>query len=184
MKKYLSVFAISFQQEFAYKLNFIMWRVRNVLQIFLTFFLWSTIFSNNSRVVFGYDRESMLTYVFGILVVRALVFSSRVVDVGEEISRGDLANFMLKPIGYFKYWFTRDVSSKALNLFFAVFETGFLFLLLKPPFFLQTNSFFIISFLFSLILATLLFFCIMFLVNLVAFGHPKPVGQCNSCLLE
>lgn len=127
MKKYLELFKISFQQEFVYRLNFIMWRVRNVLQIFLVFFLWDTVFSNSQRVVFGYDRAKILTYVFGLVLVRAFVLSARAVDVGGEVARGDLSNYLLKPISYFKYWLTRDLSSKALNLIFAVFETTALF---------------------------------------------------------
>ncbi len=64
LAKYISIFKISFAQEFAYRLNFIMWRVRNVMQILLLFFLWTTVFSDPARVVFGYDRAKMLTYVF------------------------------------------------------------------------------------------------------------------------
>jgi len=116
MKKYFSVFKISFQQEFVYRLNFIMWRLRNVMQIFLVFFLWDTVFSDPKRVVFGYDREKILTYVFAILIVKAFVLSARAVDVAGDIARGDLTNYLLKPVSYFKYWFTRDISSKSLNL--------------------------------------------------------------------
>ncbi|MCH7730635.1 ABC-2 family transporter protein [Patescibacteria group bacterium] len=171
--KYLSVFKISFQQEFAYRLNFVMWRVRNVMQFFLVFFLWDTVFSDPNRVVFGYDRNKILTYVFGILLLRALVLSARAVDVAGEISRGDLTNYLLKPINYFRYWFTRDVSSKALNLGFAIIEASVLFLLLRPPFFIQTNFPILFGFLLSVILAILLFFSILFLVNMIAFWAPS-----------
>jgi ABC-2 type transport system permease protein len=123
MRKYRQVFKISFQQEFAYRVNFILWRLRNVLQIFLVFFLWDTVFSNPGQQVFGYDRKKILTYVFGLLVVRAFVLSSKVSEIGGEISRGDLSNYLIKPVNYLKYWFTRDIASKGLNLSFALVET-------------------------------------------------------------
>lgn len=173
MKKYLSVFNISFQQEFVYRLNFIMWRVRNVIQVILVFFLWDSVFSNPDRVVFGYNRASILTYVFGILIVRAFVLSARAVDVAGEVSNGDLSNYLVKPIDYFKYWFTRDISSKALNLVFAVFETIFLYLLLKPPFFLQTNPLYLLGFVISVILAMFIFFVILFITSAVPFWMPE-----------
>jgi len=173
MRKYLSVFRISFAQEFAYKLNFILWRVRNVLQIFLVFFLWDTVFSDPGRVVFGYDRAKILTYVFGILIVKALVLSARAVDIPGEISSGDLSNYLLKPIGYFKYWLTRDLSSKALNLSFAVFEFFFLYILLKPPFFVQTNPILIVGFLLFIVIALLIFFTLLFTISLVPFWMPE-----------
>ena len=173
MRKLLSIFKISFAQEFAYRLNFIMWRVRNVLQILLLFFLWTSVFTDTNRVVFGYDRVKILTYVFGILVVRAIVFSARAVDVSGEIANGDLTNLLLKPVSYFKYWLTRDLSSKALNLAFAFVETGILFIFLKPEIYLQTNGLSLLAFVLSLIVAILIFFSILMIVNFVAFWAPE-----------
>jgi len=173
MKKYLSVFKISFQGEFVYKLNFIMWRARNVLQIFLVFFLWDAVFSQPNRVIFGYDRSKILTYVFGLLIVRAFVLSARAVEVAGEISRGDLSNYLLKPVNYFRYWFTRDISSKALNLAFATIEVVVLYYVLKPPFFIQTNPTILLSFLASIILAVFIFFVLLFMTSTVPFWMPE-----------
>jgi len=173
VKKYLQIFKLSFQQEFAYRLNFVMWRVRNILQIILMFFLWSSVFKNPQTEVFGYNQEKILTYVFGILILRAIVFSARAVDVAGEISNGDITNFLLKPISYFKYWATRDIASKVLNLSFSVFEITVLFLILKPPLFLQTNPLSLFAVLVSLILAVILFFCLLFITNISAFWMPE-----------
>jgi ABC-2 type transport system permease protein len=173
MQKYLAVFQISFAQEFVYRMNFIMWRVRNILQIFLLFFLWDAIFADPQRVVFGYDRAKILTYVFGLLFLRSLVLSSRSVDVAGEIARGDLTNYLLKPINYFKYWFTRDLSSKALNLVFAFLEAGLIYVLLKPPFFLQTNFLLLALFFLSAFLAVVIYFLLLFVFSSLPFWFPE-----------
>ena len=173
MKKYFQVFKISFQQEFAYRINFIMWRVRNLLQIFLVFFLWDTVFASPGRVVFGYDRAKILTYIFGLMIVRAFVLSAKAIEVAGEVSRGDLSNYLVKPVDYFKYWLTRDISSKALNLAFAVGEFTLLYLLLKPPFFLQTNPIFLLAFLLSVCLAMLIYFLLLFITSSVPFWMPE-----------
>lgn len=173
MKKYLQIFKLSFQQEFAYRLNFVMWRVRNILQIILLFFLWSSVFKDPQTEVFGYNQEKILTYVFGILILRAIVFSARAVDVAGEISNGDITNFLLKPVSYFKYWATRDIASKVLNLSFSVFEITVLFLILKPSLFLQTNPVALFAVLISLTMAVILFFCLLFITNMSAFWMPE-----------
>ncbi len=173
MNKYWSIFRISFQQEFAYRLNFILWRVRNVFQILLTYFLWSTVFADPGTQIFGYDRAKILTYVFGIMIVRALVFSARAMDVSSDIAQGDLSNYLLKPLSYFKYWFTRDVSSKALNLIFAVVEFAALFVILKPPFFFQGSFLALFAFSISIILAILIYFFLLFLVSSIPFWAPE-----------
>lgn len=173
MKKYLTLFKISFEQEFVYRLNFIMWRVRNVLQIFIVFFLWDTVFSGGNVQLFGYDRSTILTYVFGLILVRAFVLSARAVDVAGEISRGELLNYLVKPLNYFRYWLTRDLSSKALNISFAIVESLVLYLLLKPPFFIQTNPLLIVAFIVSVILAMLIYFVILFMTSSVPFWYPE-----------
>lgn len=173
MKKYWSIFKISFQQEFAYKINFIMWRVRNVFQIIITFFLWSTIFSNPGTVVFGYDRAKILTYVFALMIVRAIVLSARAVDVSSDVAEGNLSNYLVKPISYFRYWLTRDFSSKALNLSFASVEFTALFLILKPDFYFQSNIYALGAFAISLIIAMFIYFCILFIVSAVPFWAPE-----------
>lgn len=155
-----------------YKLNFIMWRVRNVFQVFLVFFLWDSVFSDPSRTVFGYDRSKMLTYVFGLVAMRAIVLSSRSIDIGGDISSGRLTNYLLKPFSFFKYWFTRDLSSKALNLIFAMVEIVFLYIILKPQFFLQTHLGVLLVFLLSLALAIGIYFLLLLLVNIVPLWNP------------
>ncbi len=183
MNKYFSVFKISFQQEFAYRLNFVMWRVRNIMQIFLIFFLWDAIFADSDRVLFGYDRSKILTYVFGILIVRAFVLSSRAVDVVGEVAQGNLSNYLIKPVNYFKYWLTRDFSNKALNLIFVVFEAAALYLILKPPIFAQTNPVYLISFIISITLGMLIFFTIVLINGSIPFWVPEAAWGVNFIVI-
>jgi len=132
MSKYQTVFAISWQDEFTYRLNFILWRVRNVLRFLMTYFLWRGIFVSKSNV-FGYSQGQLLTYIFLVLIVVSIVLSSPSGDrIGSEIGRGDLSNYLVKPLSYLKYWFTRDLASKLLNLVFSLTEITLLAILLKP----------------------------------------------------
>lgn len=168
MKKYRSVFDISLAQEFAYRANFIMWRVRNVVQILIIYFLWDTVFANQQNL-FGYDRQKILAYIFGVLILRSIVTSVRSVDVPGEISRGDLVNYLIKPVNYFKYWFTRDLSSKALNLAFAAVEGTLLYLLLRPQIFFQSNIALLFLFLISVIFAVMIYFLLLMFFATLTF---------------
>jgi ABC-2 type transport system permease protein len=173
LQKYLTILKISFQQEFAYKFNFVMWRVRNVIQVFIAFYFWDTLFSDSGRVVFGYDRAKILTYVFAILFIRSIVLSARAVDIAGQISNGELSNLLLKPVNFFKYWFARDISSKVLNVGFAFVETFLLYLILRPPIFLQTTPINLMGSMVFVLLAILLFYFLLFITNMVAFWMPE-----------
>lgn len=173
MNKYISIFKISIAQEFVYKLNFIMWRFRNVIQILVFFFLWTSVFSNPDVVYFGYNQEKIIAYSFLLIIIRAIVLSSRSVDVSGHVSNGDLSNFLLKPINYFRYLIVRDFSSKILNIGFSVVEISILFIILKPNIFIQTNLVQIILFIVSLFIAAFIFFNIVMITNSVPFWIPE-----------
>jgi len=183
MYKYLQVFLVSIKQEFAYKLSFIMWRVRNVIQVLIAYFLWSSIFSDSGRTLFGYDEASIITYVFSLIIVRAFVLSARAVDVAGEVSRGDLSNYLVKPVNYFRYWLTRDISSKALNLSFALVEMGILYLILKPSLYFQTNPLLILAFFISLFSAMFIYFTLLFIASAVPFWQPQQAWGAHFILI-
>ncbi|HCR35466.1 TPA: hypothetical protein DIU22_00265 [Candidatus Woesebacteria bacterium] len=173
MNKYLKILEISLQQEFTYKLNFIMWRIRNIMQVLVFFFLWSSVFQNSNVNYFGYSKEKIIAYAFLLIFVRAIIMSSRSVDVAGIISNGELSNLLLKPINFFKYWITRDISSKFLNIIFSFVEITVLFLILKPEIFVQTNFVNIVLFVASLLIASLIFFSIAMLTSFVPFWIPE-----------
>lgn len=150
-----------------------MWRVRNIIQILIAYFLWSTVYENPQTVIFGYDQTKILTYIFAVILIRSLVFSARSVDVPQEISEGSLTNYLIRPVAYFKYWFTRDISSKALNFAFSIGEFTFLAIILKPPLFLQGNIMFLFLFLLTILIANYLIFVIRFIVTSVTFWVPE-----------
>lgn len=173
MKKYLTVFAVSWQNEFTYRLNFILWRVRNIVRFLMTYFLWSGIFVS-SAVIFGYSKDQILTYIFMILAVWTFVLSAPSSDnVGGEIANGDLSNYLVKPIGYLKYWFTRDLASKLLNLTFAAGEITILWFIFRPPLQLPPDWISGIIFLFFCGLAMILYFFINIVTKFVAFWVPE-----------
>jgi ABC-2 type transport system permease protein len=87
-----------------------------------------------------------------------MVLSSKAQEIAGEIARGDLSNYLLKPINYFKYWFVRDISTKVLNLAFALIEAVILYVVLKPTLIFPPTFFHLLLFGISLCLAVIIFF--------------------------
>ena len=173
MKKYLTVFQLSFQNEFTYRLNFILWRVRNVLRILMVFFWWNSVFLQN-KLAFGYDKQQMMAYVFLVLIVNTFVMSAPSNDnVGGQISNGDLSNFLVKPINYLHYWLTRDWASKLLNILFAVGEIFILYVLLKPQISISGSPEFLVFGAIAAILAALSYFYLTKIAIFAAFWAPE-----------
>lgn len=172
MRKYLQVVIVTLQEYFVYRLNFFLWRFRNVVQLLVLYFLWQAAVPEGA-VILGYDQAEILTYVLGTSIIRSFAFSTRSVDVAGHIASGDLSNFLIKPINYLKYWFAKDVADKFLNLVFSVVEIAIVILLLRPPLLLQTNvNFLLFSFL-ALVIGILLYFYLSFFLSLIAFWTPE-----------
>ncbi|TSC87793.1 MAG: ABC transporter permease [Microgenomates group bacterium Gr01-1014_16] len=169
MRKYFTVFAIDWQNQFIYRLNFILWRFRNVLRVLMTYYLWISIFSSQTSV-FGYTKEQMIAYLLLALFISSLVTSSPSNDnVGGEVSNGTLNNFLVKPIGYLRYWFTRDLSSKLINIIFAVGEISLLYIIFRPSLYVSPN---LISLL-LLVSAVIIYFLLGKLAISIVFWAPE-----------
>lgn len=168
MGKYYQVFSVSISQMLVWKINFVLWRFRTVLQLLLVYFLWSTVFLGQD-VVFGYERAEIVTYIILVSFLRSFVGSSRNQDVAGEIREGELTNFLLRPVSYFGWWMARDVADKVLNVIFVIFELSLLWFIFRPPLFFQSNELLILATIAASILALILYFYFSFLLSLFAF---------------
>lgn len=168
MRKYLSVFTITLQEAFTYRLNFVMWRVRQVFVFLIPYFIWRSVLGNGGAI-YGYDFSALMTYLFGTTILRSLVMGSRTVDLGWMINSGYLTIALLKPIKNFAFMFTRDLADKLYNLSFIAVEIPLILLIFRPPVFLQTNFSLILLSIFSIILAIYLYFYLNVLFGSIAF---------------
>lgn len=183
MTKYWTVFTISWQNEFIYRLNFILWRLRNILWFLTAYFLWKGIFVSNVSV-FGYSQPQILSYVFMVLAIKTLVISAPSSgNIGGEIANGDLSNYLLKPVDYLKYWLSRDWASKLLNMIFAVFEVGILWLILNPEIKFLTDPLIILGFIMAALLATIIYFYLFVCGQFVSFWTPENTWGINFVLI-
>lgn len=175
MKKYWQVMRNTWEEITTYRINFIIWRVRVVLQILTLYFFWFSIVPQNSSL-FGYSQQLMLTYILGVSILTSVVFSTRTQEIGENINNGDLSIFLIRPINYFFYWFWRDFGDKLMNVTFSVVELFLLFIFLHPPLFIQTNPVNLLLTLIAVLIAIFSYFLFGCLLGLIGFWSPEVWG--------
>ena len=166
--KYFLFAQKTWEETLTFRFNFLMWRFRNVLQLLTFYFLWQAVFPQNATIG-TYDKSQIITYVLAISLVRSIVFSNRSFAIGEEINSGMLSNYLIKPINYFMYWFSRDIGDKAMNIAFVIVEISLLIILLKPELFIQTNiSYFLLATI-AIVLAIIAYFILNALLEMIGF---------------
>ena len=130
MQKYIQVVKNTFAEYTAYRLNFLLWRVRMVVRLIVIYTLWQAFFSSQ-KVIFGYSESQILTYILISEIVANFVYSTRTQDLGSEIQQGNLTNYLLRPLNYFGFLLSRDILDKSLNVFFSIIEVILLFIFFK-----------------------------------------------------
>ena len=168
MKQYLQIIKNTWAEMMMYRLNFVLWRVRWVVQRLVVYFLWWAIFAGRQEV-FGYSQSMILTYVLLGNIVGTFVLGTTTMDIGGVINQGNLSNFLIRPINFFRYYLARDIGDKLLNLVFAVVEIALLVFLLRPPVFLQSNIWYILLSVVAIGVAAFLYFFFSLLLGFFGF---------------
>lgn len=172
---YLQIIKGTWAQYMMYRLNFVMWRVRMVMQLLITYFLWWAIFGQQEQF-FGYTQSMILTYVLLTSIMRTVVLGTTTMEIGDLINQGNLSNYLVKPVHFFNYYAARDIADKALNLFFAAFEFAILFIILRPPIFVQTDPLYLGLSAVSVLLGAVLYFYFSMILGFLGFWTPDVWG--------
>lgn len=171
MQKYLQIIRGVWQEYFIYRLGFVMWRLRVIIQLLITYFLWLALLKNDTQL-FGYTQNLILTYILLTSLVRATILATRTFDVGSIINNGELSNYILKPVNFFKVFWMRDLGDKSINIVFAIGELFLLYIVLQPPIFIQTSPFILFFTFVSLFIGMILFFYFSLVLSFLGFWTP------------
>jgi ABC-2 type transport system permease protein len=172
MRLYLQVAKNTWDEMMTYRFNFMMWRIRNVLQLLTLYYLWLAVTPQNGQI-FGYSRSLLITYVLGVSFVGSIVFSTRTQEMGDDINNGELSQFLIKPLRYLGYWFAKDIGDKLFNISFAIAELFIFYIILRPTIFLQSHLLILFFTALAVIIAVVMNFFIGSLLGMIAFWSPE-----------
>lgn len=175
LRLYWQIAKNTWDEAVTYRASFILYRLREFLQILSMYFIWAVVVPSNGDF-FGYTRSSILTYVLVTAFVSDIVMATRTTQIASEINEGALTNYLIRPLNYLKYHFARDLGDKAMNIIFSFFELGIIIVLLRPPLQLQTQPFNILLFVIAVVFAVVLFFYISVLISFVGFWSNEGWG--------
>jgi len=174
LRKYRTVFKLSWQNVLQYRLNFLMGRVRNIILLLTLYFLWTTVFVGPAKL-FGFTQEQIVAYVLIGNLFYSLIFVHSDNDIANAIASGGLSLFLVRPINYLFYWFVRRVASRLMHLLMTVLETGIFILLVRPDLQFPTAPNLLLA-LVSVVLATALFTFLDFSAGTLAFWTLRAYG--------
>lgn len=167
MLKYYIIAKNTLQVYFAYRLNFIFWRLQVIISFLIFYYLWFAV-AQGKQMVGDYTVPQIYSYFVIGYIIRALVFSTRTGDIGGDIQSGALSSLLLKPMGIIKYYFSRDIIDKLFNLIFMVVEFGFILLILQPQL-VTPSPINLLYFVISILIAIVIFFFYSLIISFLTF---------------
>lgn len=132
MRGYLQIIVVTTKEYFAYRLNFVLWRVRAFLATLIIVFLWSSVF-DSTRSFGSYSKERLLSYILYSSLIMTIVSSSRISSLAAEIQNGGIMNMLLKPFSIFGYYASTDFVDKMMNILCGVAEFLFIVWMFAIP---------------------------------------------------
>ncbi len=174
-KKYWVVFAISWQKELEYRFNFFLARLRSVLVMVLLYFVWLALTKKSGRFA-GYTQAELVTYVFGINVLRSVIFGAQSRQVASDINEGTLSAYLTRPMSYFLRTVAAEFGQRCLYAVTALGEVLLFLLLLKADLLVQRDAAVLALFALSVALAAALYFLLSYAVSLLAFWSREAMG--------
>ncbi len=168
LKKYLTLFKVSWERAIEYRFDFLMWRVRSLVLLVTLYFLWTTVFAGKVNL-FGFGRDQILTYVLGSTFLFSLVFVHSMDNIANDIASGGLSMFLTKPISFLGYWLVLRTATRLMNTAMTVVELGAFLIFVKSPLFIQFGLEGLTLTFAALLLAIVLFTLLDFLAGLTSF---------------
>src|SRR3989344_6209065 len=156
MRKYLAVVKITFANLLQYRWEFLIAQIRTVLLLITLYFLWTQVFKTRS-ILFNFNQAQIISYIFLASIIRQFVLTSATDQIAQELqSWGKFFSYLLRPVGYFRFWFTVDLVYKITSLIFIILITFIMLNILNITLTWPTEVFPILLFIVSIFIASLI----------------------------
>jgi len=174
MKKYYRVFLLYLQELTEYRFNLVGQSLMWFIPLIGLYYVWQTIYSRQE--LFGsYNREQMITYYLLISFLSGMIQSSSYWPISQEIERGELTKYILRPVSYVFYHFSLNVARRFTRIVVLLTLIVFLRFFLPGIFVLPTASY-MFAFIVSVVFGFIMYYLIAVLIGFTAFWLVRAAG--------
>lgn len=117
IEKYICCMKAGIQEFLAYRIQFLIGLFLLLIPFVIKNAIWKLAFASSKEIA-NYNLESILLYNYLILVLSTLINTTQHCEIANEIKAGDLSKYLAKPISHIKYWFSKLIGSKVVELIF------------------------------------------------------------------
>jgi ABC-2 type transport system permease protein len=131
MRKYWTLFAISWQNGLVYRTSVLIWRFRQLLTTVMALTVWQALMSGRGQVL-GYTETEMTSYILVVAWLQSLILASAWHGLAGTIYSGEISNYLIKPVKVWAYLGAVELADKLKNVGFSLCEIVLLWAVLRP----------------------------------------------------
>lgn len=168
MKKYLVYFSAHWQALFQYRIDIAVYAIASVISPLVGLALWIALAGSTTKL--AYSAQELKLYFLFVIFINMLVFAWKGWYISEDITKGNITKYLIKPMPIVTEYFTGAMSQKVYQMIFVAIILVIIGALLGvnfPARFLSIPVF--VPFLLSLIMAMLISFLLDFSIGLLTF---------------
>lgn len=157
---------INIYEALFYRGPVLVWIAGSTVSFFVFAFIW---LSASMKTGAEFTKAELVSYYFFGIIIQHLCGWYTFHAVNEQIKKGSIINYILKPISFYWYRFGSEIGWHAISGFLSILVSGILFIFFKNYLSFQFAFSKLILFLPALVLLTLLIFQIQLCLGLAAF---------------
>lgn len=161
MKKYVDYIIIGMKEHLVYPSA--MWAkfFSKILYLYLQFSIWNALFSSNSQTNPIVNQKDTLNYIVVATIISALIECNTIEWLNAQISTGNIAMELIRPIDFKKMVFSRHLGDSVIKIiFYCIPLCAITVMIMQQPILCHTQILYGV-------LSILLAYCIQFLYSLI-----------------
>lgn len=161
MKKYVDYIIIGMKEHLVYPSA--MWAnfFSKILYLYLQFSIWNALFSSNSQTNPVVNQKDTLNYIVIATIISALIECNTIEWLNAQISTGNIAMELIRPIDFKKMVFSRHLGDSVIKIiFYCIPLCAITVMIMQQPILCHTQILYGV-------LSILLAYCIQFLYSLI-----------------
>jgi len=168
VRKYFALVKTSLKSSVAYRADFLLWGLSELLDTIVFIFIWLVIFGERNSIG-GFTLAETITYLIGVGIIGNLIYTWVGMDLEADIKSGQLSNTLIKPISYPLARVVSNIAEKPLDVFIRMVVYFIVSLFFANKFILNTNTLYLLLTFLSIIFAIMINYQISFLFGCLAF---------------
>lgn len=178
VRVYWHIAKATWQEYLSYRLNFLLEVIGGIFTMLIAIAVWYAVFAgDNAKIIGTFTLAQMITYLLIAGVISTILFlTAQGDDINNDIIRGDVSNFLVKPINVPFFWLTRDFVRKFFTLILGVVELAIIIFIFRNYFILPSSILNLALFGLAIFLSAILHFLLFAVLSVIAFWFEETWG--------